>query len=204
MLNIQKELLEIKEQAGNPKYISCFGKTFVEKDAPEYQTSKDIGEIIVDNGFGIMHGGYIGTMEAVSEGANISIQKDQNKNENWNIGVPMKTFDKDLKRADCKQLSASDNILDRKRILVENCDACVVLPIGGIGTLLEVIEIFHINQINTKFGGEIKPIIFYGKIWKELMDTISDKLDLKGQSDGSSFVTFINSLDELKEALKSL
>jgi len=151
-----------------------------------------------------MHGGYIGTMEAVSEGANIAIQKDMHKNENWNIGVPMKTFDKDLKRADCKQLSASENILDRKRILVENCDACVVLPIGGIGTLLEVIEIFHINQINTKFGGEIKPIIFYGKIWKKLMNELKNRLDLSNQSDGNGFITFVDNLEQLDGVLKRL
>lgn len=201
---IEKELLAIKEKAGNPAYVACFGKTFVDEGSPNYEISERIGKLIVENGFGILHGGYIGTMQAVSNGANESINLDPKKNEFWNVGVPMKIFDADVKRADCTHLTATENIFDRKRILIEMCDICVVLPVGGVGTLLEVIELFHINQINSKFGGKITPIIFYGKVWQELMSEISKRLDLKGQSDGSNFSNYVDSLDQLKETLSNI
>lgn len=200
--NIKNEFLLFKEKAGKPRYVACFGKTFVDEDNPNYDISKKIGKLIIENGFGILHGGYIGTMQAVSSGANESIKLDPKKNEFWNIGVPMKTFDADVKRADCVHLTATENIFDRKRILVEMCDVCVVLPVGGMGTFLEVVELFHINQINSKFGGKITPIIFFGKVWKELMDEIKEKLDLKGQSNRDSFTTYIDDLDQLKKELK--
>ncbi len=198
---IKNEFLTFKEKAGNPVYVACFGKTFINEDDSNYQISKEIGKLIVESGFGVIHGGYIGTMEAVSEGANESIKQDSGKNKFWNIGVPMKTFDAGVKRADCSQLTATENILDRKRVLVDICDACIVLPVGGMGTLLEVIEIFHVNQINEKYGGPLKPLIFYGKFWKELMDSILSKLDLKAQSDGKNFTTYVDDLQELKEIL---
>lgn len=198
---IKKEFLSFKEKAGNPAYVACFGKTFVDENDENYKISQNIGQLIVENGFGVLHGGYVGTMQAVSNGANISIKSDFKKNKFWNIGVPMITFDKDVKRADASQLTATENILDRKRILVEMCDVCLALPVAGFGTLLEVIEIFHINQINSKFGGKIRPIIFYGKIWKDLMGGIMNKLDLKGQDDGNGFTFYIENLEQLKENL---
>lgn len=200
--DIKKEFLAFKEKAGNPAYVACFGKTFVDEGSQNYEISQKIGKVIVENDFGILHGGYIGTMQAVSSGANESIKLGPKKNEFWNVGVPMKIFDADVKRADSVHLTATENIFDRKRILIEMCDVCVVLPIGGMGTLLEVTEVFHINQINSKFGGKITPIIFYGKLWKELMSNIKEKLDLTGQSNGDSFTTYVDDLDQLKKELK--
>ncbi len=199
-----KEFVAFKEKAGNPDYVACFGKTFVEEVDENYITSKEIGKLVIESGFGVLHGGYIGTMQAVSSGANDGIKLDPKKNEFWNIGVPMKTLDDNVKRADNIQLTATENILDRKRVLVETCDACIALPVAGFGTLLEVIEIFHVNQTNTKFGGKIRPIIFYGKIWKDLMGEIMNKLDLKGQSNGEEFTTYVESTEELKHALSEI
>ena len=150
--NIKKEFLAFKSKAGKPAFIACFGKTFVNEHEESYKISEEIAETIVEQGFGVIHGGYIGSMEAVSRGANVAIAKDQKKNQFWNIGVPMKTFDDDIKRSESMHLPSAEDILDRKRILVEMSDACVVLPVGGIGTLLEVLDVFHMYQIAEKFG----------------------------------------------------
>ena len=199
--DIKKEFLGLKELSGNPRYVACFGKYLVEKSDPLYELSKQIGKLILSSGFAVLHGGYSGTMDAVSEGANeIILNKPEKKN--WNIGVPMRAFDGNVERAKCVHLSPASNILDRKRVLVDMCDMCVVLPVGGMGTLLETIEIFHVNQINKRLGGVIKPIIFFGDNWKELMDDICAKLDLKGQSDGSEFVHYVNSLEQLEKLLE--
>ena len=199
LIEVKKQFEEIKKNAKCSKYIACFGKTFIDKGSEEYKISEKIGALIIKEGFGVLHGGYIGTMEAVSEGANKGI-KDFKRNEFWNIGVPMKLFDKDVKRATCLHLE-TDDIFDRKRVLIELCDLCVVLPVGGVGTLLEAIEIFHLNQINEKFGEKIRQIIFFGKIWENLISEILNKLNLDKQSKGESFITFVNNLKELEEAI---
>ena len=201
---VKKEFLSFKHRAGNPDYVACFGKTFVDENDQNYLVSKNIGKLIVESGFGVLHGGYVGTMQAVSIGANEAIKESAGKNQFWNVGVPMSAFDNDVKRADCSQLTATENILDRKRILVEMCDICVALPVAGFGTLLEVIEIFHVNQINSKFGGKIRPIIFYGKLWESLMNFIFEKLDLKGQSDGKDFTYYVENQEQLKKLLLKL
>lgn len=201
---VQTQFNNFKEKAGNPKYIACFGKTFVDVESEDYMLSEKIGETIVDCGFGVLHGGYIGTMDAVSKGAQTAIAKDATKNNYWNIGVPMKLFEENVARTNAMHLAVTDNIFDRKRALVEMGDACVVLPVGGVGTFLEVIEVFHLNQLNLKFGGKIRPIIFFGSRWQKLMETIYTELDLTGQSDGSSFTTNVLTIDALKDTLTNI
>ena len=96
--------------------------------------------------------------------------------------------------------------MDRKKALTHFCDACIVLPSGGIGTILEAIELFHLNQLAEKFKGKIRPIIFIGKHWKELMDGIMEKLDMEKQKGGDDFIHFVDSFEQLKnifeEAIK--
>ncbi len=199
--DMEKSFLYHKKKAGDIKYISCFGKTFLEKEHVAYKVTKKIGEHLIENGFGILHGGYSGAMEAVSYGANNAIINNNERNFHWNIGVPMKLFDKELKRSSKVNLPAAKDIVDRKKALTHFCDACIVLPSGGMGTILEAIELFHLNQLAEKFGGKIRPIIFVGKNWKELMDNIFEKLDIGKQKGGESFVYFIESFEQLNLTL---
>ena len=193
-----------RAQAGNPAYVACFGKTFLEPESEAYKLSEKVGAMIIENGFGVLHGGYIGTMQAVSEGANTAIRQDSSKNEYWNIGVPMYLFDADVKRSSSTHLPAAKDISDRKGALVTFCDACVVLPSGGFGTLLETLEIFHSNQIAEKFGGKIRPLFFIGENWKLLFDAIYKNLDMHKQSSGEAFTHFLTSIEELDRELKLL
>lgn len=195
---------EYRARAGNPLYIACFGKTFLEPESEMYKLSERIGEVVVENGFGVLHGGYIGAMGAVSKGANTAIEKDASKNEYWNIGVPMYLFDKELERSSSAHLPAARDISDRKEALVTFCDACVVLPSGGFGTLLETLEIFHSNQIAEKFGGKIRPLFFVGDNWKPLFEAICEHLDMNKQSSGETFTHFLASVEELERELKLL
>lgn len=190
--------------AGNPAYIACFGKTFLEPESEAYKLSERIAEVIVENGFGVLHGGYIGAMEAVSQGANAAISKDPSKNEYWNIGVPLELIDGELKRSSSVHLPAAKDIFDRKKALVTLCDACVVLPSGGFGTLLETLEIFHPNQLAEKFGGKVRPLFFVGDNWKILFEEMRKHLDMKKQSAGEAFTHFLSSVEELDSELKQL
>lgn len=200
--DLKETFLEYKTKAGNPSYVACFGKTFLDENSPDYEVAKKVGSILVDKGFGVLHGGYIGSMEAISTGANDAIRKDKGKNKYWNIGVPMYIFDADVKRSSSVHLPAAKDISDRKQALVEFCDVCVVLPKGGFGTLLETLDLFHQNQISEKFGGKIKPIIFLGGNWKSLFNEIYKHLDMNKQSRGEEFIQFVDLLDEFKKEIE--
>lgn len=190
-----------QKKAGGIKYVACFGKTFLVEDSAEFKLIEIIAETVIDSGYGVIHGGYIGAMKAVSQGANRAIVKDKNLNSNWNVGVPMKTFDASLERSSAVNLPTAQDIADRKKALVELCDICVVLPSGGFGTLVEALEIFHSNQLAEKFGGQIRPLIFVGGNWKELVKNLYKGLDMKNQKGGEDFCYFIKTPRQLKALL---
>ena len=202
--DLEKAFADYSNKAGSPAYIACFGKTFLESDSEAYKLSEKVGAMIVENGFGVLHGGYIGSMEAVSNGANDAIGKDASKNEFWNIGIPMQTFDGNVARASSVHLPPANDIFDRKKALITFCDACVVLSSGGVGTLLEALELLHVNQIAEKFGGKIRPLFFVGDAWKDLFNEIYSRLDMTKQSNGELFLHFLASIEDLDKELKLL
>lgn len=201
---ISRCFISYKKKAGNIKFVSCFGKTFLAENSSEFKLAEKIAETIVGSGFGVLHGGYVGAMKAVSIGANKVIAKSKGSNSYWNIGVPMITFDTSLERSSLVNLPAAKDIADRKKALVELCDVCVVLPSGGFGTLVEALEIFHTNQLAEKFGGKIRPLIFVGGNWKEIMKDLYCKLDMKNQKDGEKFCHFIKTTKQLQKILLML
>ena len=199
---LEAEFEAFKEKAGGISYVACFGKTFLEKESEEFKLAENVAELLVDSGFGVIHGGYCGVMEASSNGANRAIAKDKTKNSYWNIGVPMKTFDAELAHSSFVNLPSAEDIGDRKKALISFCDICVILPSGGFGTLLESLEIFHNNQIAEKFGGKIKPLIFVKGNWKKIFDGLYQQLDMNKQSGGDKFCYFIDTTEELGGILK--
>ncbi len=202
--DLEKTFLRYKKNTGNVSYVSCFGKTFLDNDTKEYKLAEEASGIVVENGFGVLHGGYSGVMEAVSKGAKIAIDNNKLRNKYYNVGVPMRVFDKELERSSEVNLPAAKDISDRKKVLVECCDICLVLPSGGFGTLVETIEIFHLNQLAEKFGEKIRPIIFIKGNWKTLFDDLYKNLDMKKQKNGESFTYFIDSLEELDIILRQI
>lgn len=199
--DLKKAFNKYRKLAGSPAYAACFGKTFLDPKSPEYKLAEKVSALLVEHGFGIIHGGYIGVMEAASKGADRAINLDKKKNLYWNVGVPMKTFDKELARSSRVNLPAAKDISDRKKALIEFCDICVVLPSGGFGTLLESLELFHMNQIAEKFGGKIRPLIFLGGNWKKIFDDLYRDLDMNKQKGGQSFVSFPKTLNQLERVI---
>ena len=63
---IRESFNKYKQKAKVDKYIACFGKTFISKSSLEYRMSKKIGYLNIKQGFGVIHGGYSGVMEAIS------------------------------------------------------------------------------------------------------------------------------------------
>lgn len=199
--DLKKAFARFKKLAGSPSYAACFGKTFLDQKSSEYKTADKVAQLLIEHGFGVIHGAYSGVMEASSRGADKAIAADKKKNHYWNIGVPMRIFDKELKRSSRVNLPSAKDISDRKRALIDFCDVCIVLPSGGFGTLLESLEIFHMNQLAEKFGGKIRPLIFLKGNWKKIFDDLYRDLDMTKQKGGQSFAYFPKTIGQLEKII---
>lgn len=202
---LEDSFAEYKRLSGAQRYVACFGKTFVAEDHLDFSLAQEVGKQVIESGFGVIHGGYVGIMKGVSMGAEMVIKNDGSKNKYWNIGVPLAIFDKELSRAAEINLPPAAELLDRIKVLVTFCDACVILPSAGFGTLAEVALLFHLNQIAQKFSlGAPKPMLLLGKKWESLFQNLYQTLDMTNQSRGENFISFGENIEDVKIFLKKL
>lgn len=108
----------------------------------------------------VLTGGYIGTMEAVSKGANdsgghvIGITCDEI--EAWRPVHPNQWIKEEIR---------FKTLHERLVYLVKMCDLAVALP-GGIGTLAEIAFFWNCNATGLK---EHRTLIFAGDAWNDLL-----------------------------------
>jgi len=185
------------------KYVSIFGKTFIDETSSEYMHLKKFAGDLITHNLGVIHGGYIGMMKAIAEGANDVIEKEM-KSPNLNIGIPEDTFElHNVQKSKASHTVPAKGIMERVDTLIRLSNFIVVAERGGFGTLLETIATVHLNQLNKKFGGEVRPLIFVGLAWKELFNTIVQTLDMNQQDPGLELIHFVSTYDEALEIIKS-
>lgn len=177
---------ELKEKAGVQMFASILGKSTIAKDSFEYQTIEKAVEILVDNGYGIIHGGYAGgAMSAASDTANrLILERDLSKE--INIGVPQKDHDGLWERvADSSFTEVTEDIFTRLKGVVSG-DIAVICPLGGDGTELEETMVFHENVVRTSMGKQATPLIFLqtpnGTNWRKLIEAKVSILDTSAKS----------------------
>jgi len=194
--------LKLKQQTGK-KYIAIFGKTFIDDTSEEYKRLELFASEIINNDFGVVHGGYVGLMKAVSDGANKSIIE-HDKNKELNIGVIEESLEfNNVPKSDCMHTFPARGIMERADTLIKLSDCVVVAERGGFGTLLEIVGVFHMNQLNKKFGGLVRPIIFIGGEWLKLYSDIISSLDMHNQDDGKSFIYFVDDYNAALHIIKN-
>jgi uncharacterized protein (TIGR00730 family) len=141
-----------------PKVVAVFGSGSVPPDHPIYVEAKRLGGLLAEAGFTLICGGYGGTMEAASRGANQAGGRV--------IGVTLDLFTPRLQPNPwlTKERRVSDFFPRLKRLT--GADAFVVLQ-GGIGTLTEATLAWTLLQT-----GQVppRPFIFVGDSWNRLFD----------------------------------
>ncbi len=205
MNHASQKIKEFQTLAGNPLYISCNGKTFLDTTSPEFLFAKEIGELLIEQGFGIIHGGYTGIMQAVSEGADIAIDRDTRKSIHLNIGVPLAHINNELPLSSRVNCPPAQTLFERQELLLTHASAALIFPSGGFGTLAEAVQLFHMNQHAKKFNTDVvRPIIFIGGPWKQIFAHLVSHLDMNNQSIGEESTYFIETKEELLDILKKL
>ena len=149
------------------KKVSVFGSANLKLSPEANNQAYLLGKLLGEQGFAVMTGGYTGTMEAVSHGANeaggnvIGVTSDEI--EAYRPIGPNQWVTEEWR---CKTFR------ERLDKLVEFCDAAVALP-GGLGTMVEIGLTWNHLVIHTI---DPKPLILIGSGWQKTMETFFNEL----------------------------
>jgi uncharacterized protein (TIGR00725 family) len=148
--------------------ITIFGGTKPRPGEPAYEEAIRLGARLAEAGHTIITGGYMGTMEAASQGANqaggevvgITCQEI----EDWRGGKANAWVTIEQK---------VNTLQERMILLMDSADAILALP-GGIGTLAEISLLWNRMVIESS---PRKPLVLIGAGWREAVATLSSALD---------------------------
>lgn len=145
-----------------PPFITVFGGSQAAPGSPLYRQARELGRRLAQAGFGVISGGYGGTMEAVSRGAREAGGQA--------IGITLATFDRATLRPNVYLTAEhkAPDYLARLAELTRRASGFVALH-GGIGTLSEVSITLSLLQI-----GELapKPVVLLGECWRAYLDAV--------------------------------
>jgi len=150
------------------KRVTVFGSSSPRPGDETYQMAHRLGQLLGEKGFTVLTGGYMGTMEAVSQGANQAgayvIGVTCQEIERWR---PIRANQWVQEELTCETLK------DRLFTLIEQCDAAITLP-GGPGTLAEFAVLWNLLIIAAL---PPKPLILVGEGWQRTVDTLYQAQD---------------------------
>ena len=145
--------------------VTVFGSARFSDGHPYYETARELGQRLAEEGFAVMTGGGPGIMEAANRGAheaggviigcNIQLPKEQ---------VPNPYLDKFVE---------FEHFFVRKVMLVKYSSAFVVMP-GGFGTLDEAFEV--VTLVQTKKLESFPIVAMGGSFWNELREFVTDTM----------------------------
>ena len=149
--------------------VTVFGSARFSDGHPYYETARELGQRLAEEGFAVMTGGGPGIMEAANRGAreaggvsigcNIQLPKEQ---------VPNPYLDKFVE---------FEHFFIRKVMLVKYSSAFVVMP-GGFGTLDEAFEV--VTLVQTKKLESFPIVAMGGSFWNELREFVTDTMIAAG------------------------
>ncbi|NDJ54499.1 MAG: LOG family protein [Chloroflexi bacterium] len=143
------------------KVVAVYGSSRGEAGSADYEQARSLGRQLAEAGFAVMNGGYGGTMQGVSQGANEAGGQV--------IGVTVELFESSGMRGGANPFVTEvvhfASLRERLLHLILACDAGVVLP-GGLGTLTELMLTWNLVQV-----GEVppRPFVLVGQAWADLL-----------------------------------
>ena len=120
--------------------ICIFGASGRELEESYYAAAELLGSLIAQQGHTLVFGGgREGLMGAAARGAH--------ENGGGIVGIVPKFFDEPgIIYEHCTELVFTETMRERKRLMEERSEACIVLP-GGIGTFEEFFEMLTLKQL---------------------------------------------------------
>jgi uncharacterized protein (TIGR00730 family) len=151
------------------------------------------GELIAKLGHRLVYGaGDIGLMGAVADAA---IDAGA---ETFGV-IPIHLMKKEVGKRDLTSFVITENMHERKKVMVMNADAFVLLP-GGFGSLDEFFELITWRQL----GLHAKPCFIYNVdgYWDALITLIENQIE-QGfvPTENMDYFSVVNTIDELEAGL---
>ena len=148
--------------------ISVFGGSQPKEGDACYLEAFELGKLLALAGHTVLTGGYIGTMEAVSRGANEAgghvIGVTCADIEAWRAVKPNVWVQEERRFA---------TLQERLNELIQACDAAIALP-GGPGTLTEIALTWNLMIIGAL---PEKQLILVGKGWQDIIEEFYVAMD---------------------------
>jgi hypothetical protein len=172
--------------------ITIFGGSQPQPGSPAYVQAYELGKLLALAGHTILTGGYMGTMEAASRGAN----------EAGGHVIGVTCADIEAWRGSgangwVQEERRFATLQERLNELIRACDAAVALP-GGPGTLTEIALTWNLMIVDSI---PHKPLILVGPGWKTTLETFFLKLDAYIPEKQRSFLCFADSVLEVDQLL---
>jgi len=193
MFHIMAEFVEgFEALAELHPLVSIFGSSRAKEGDEIYQKAERIGQLLAENGFGVITGGGPGVMEAANKGAalvggksiglNIELPLEQTPNPYTNIKLNFHYF------------------FVRKVMFVKYAVAYIILP-GGFGTMDELFE--SITLIQTHKIRPFPVILVGSDYWKGLLGWIKEVV-LKAEKISPEDLEIPQVIDEPTEIIKAI
>lgn len=161
--------------------VTIFGGAELLPDTTGYQQAYQLGKLLATAGHNVLTGGYMGSMEAASRGANEA--------GGHVIGVTCADIEtwRNIKiNAWVKEEWRCETLRERLNALIDGCEAAIALP-GGPGTLAEVALTWNLMLIDPNLP---KPLILVGPGWRAVFDQFFKSFDTYMPGDQRSLLLF--------------
>ena len=160
-----------------------------------YDEAQHMGELLAENGYGIVFGGgREGLMGSIARGV-------YNKGGEI-LGIAPKFFDEPgILYENCSEFLFTETMRERKQLMEEKSDACLVLP-GGIGTFEEFFEMLTLKQLGQS---ERAIVILNTNGYYEHMQSLLEHAAKNGfmSKNCLSLYTLANTPEDALDALKN-
>jgi uncharacterized protein (TIGR00730 family) len=173
--------------------ITVFGGSQPQPGSPAYQEAYELGKLLALAGHTVLTGGYVGTMEAVSRGANEAgghvIGVTCADIEAWRPQVKANAWVKEERRFATLQ--------ERLNELILACEAAIALP-GGPGTLTEIALTWNLMIVASI---PPKPLILTGAGWRSAMESFYNSFEAYVPQNQRDLLHFAPNIQEVVHLL---
>ena len=142
--------------------VTVFGGSHPKEGEAAYLEAYELGKLLALAGHTVLTGAYIGTMEAVSRGAN-----EAGGHVVGVTSVDIEAWRKVKANPWVQEERRFNTLQERLNELVLACDAAIALP-GGPGTLTEIALTWNLMIVASI---PPKPLILTGTGWKNVMES---------------------------------
>jgi uncharacterized protein (TIGR00730 family) len=166
--DVVNDLTRLRPTKRDRYRVTIFGSARAKPGTFAYDEVKRVAKVLAEMGCDIVTGGGPGLMQAANEGAAAAGAPERNRSVGIRVDLP---FEQEVNPF-VEQAFEHKTFFTRLHQFVLMSDAYVVSP-GGIGTVLELMLIWQLLQVNHLHN---TPLILVGKMWPGLVQWVKTQL----------------------------